>query len=113
MRDVGPDNAGCSSSYTWAVLLAEGVGIHQLVTASLLPAGRGSPVRALEGLQGEPYLPKPEVLRLAGIVEGSFGGEVLRPDEASRCSAGLDLGEVLWIWCDLSRRRVQAGTVVW
>ena len=58
----------------------------------LLLAGRGSPVRALEGLQAEPYLPNPEALRPAGMVGGSFGGEVLRPDEDSRCSAELDLG---------------------
>jgi hypothetical protein len=68
-------------------------------------------VKALEGLQAEPYMPKPEVLRPAGMVAGSFGGEVLRPDEASRCSAELDVGLLLALvrcfW-----RRVQAGSTV-
>jgi hypothetical protein len=56
-------------------------------------------MKALEGLQAEPYLPKPEVLRPAGMVEGSFGGEVLRPGEGSRYSAELDLGLLLALVC--------------
>ena len=90
-------NDGCYSPRTGAIRPKGGVGTHWFVTSTLLlPAGRGSPVTALAGLRGEPYLPKPEVLRLAGMVDGGRGGEVLRPDEDSRCSARSDFRVLPW-----------------
>ena len=90
-------NNGCYLPVIGAIQPKGGVGTRGFVTSTLLlPAGRGSPVTALAGLRGEPYLPKPEVLRLAGMVDGGCGGEVLRPDEDSRCSARSDFRLLPW-----------------